>query len=114
MEKDKSIQKLNNNIFKNIYIFFRSLFYNKNKKVNLTNDIKDTKGDIQKDNFRKNIKINESKDSIVLLKQKFDNKMVDVKDIPIKEKVELLEMYRKEISQDEDKLKKWEKFKKNN
>ena len=98
---------------KNSY-FFRSLFYNKNKKLNLTNNIEDTKVDMQKNDFKETIKINESKDSIVLLRQKFDNKIIDVKNIQLKEKLELLGMYRKEIAQDEDKLKRWQAFKKNN
>lgn len=96
MKKDQNLQKLNNNVFNKICIFFKNLFYYKSKKAtveNLEQNMQTTKE--KKDDFRKNIEINCDRDRIILLKQKFDNRMIDVKDIPMKDKIKLLEMYKK-------------------
>ncbi len=108
MEKDQNLQKVSNNIFNKVYKFFKSLFYNKNTKTitqNTEQRIQTEKDEENKDDFRKNIEISENKDKTILLKQKFDNKMINVRDIPMKEKMELLEMYKQEILENRNRLK---------
>lgn len=97
MEKDQKLQKISNNIFNKLYIFFKNMFYNKKQKETVEN-FEQTKQEIKsKNDFRKDIEIDDSKNRIILLKQKFDKKLVDVKEISMQDKMELLEMYKQEI-----------------
>lgn len=97
MEKDQKLQKISNNIFGKIYIFFKKVFCNKKQKEigeNFEQNKQETK---EENDFRKDIKIDDSKNRIIFLKQKFDNRLIDVKEISMKDKMELLELYKQEI-----------------
>lgn len=95
MESNQNLQKQSKNIFMKVYNFFRIIF--KRKKVNSISNVENSKQKEYKNDFRKNIEIKEDKSNVVTLKQQFDNKMIDVKEISIKEKVELLKIYKQEI-----------------
>lgn len=113
MEEDQKLQKINDNIFNKIYIFFKRVFYNKRKKViveNLEQNKKETK---EENDFRKNIKIDDSKNRMIYLKQKFDNRLIDVKEISMKDKMELLELYKQEVLENKNR-KNDENFQKRN
>lgn len=97
MKKNQNLQKINNNIFNRFYKFFKNMLYNIKENVNIESFEESIQEAELKKDFIEDIKIDQSKDRIVLLKQKFDNKMIDVKDISMKDKIELLEMYKKEI-----------------
>ena len=97
MEEDQKLQKINDNIFNKIYIFFKRAFYNKIKKVIVENFEQNKKETKEENDFRKNIKIDDSKNRIIFLKQKFDNRLIDAKEISMKDKIELLELYKQEI-----------------
>lgn len=108
MEKNKSLQKSSNNIFNKVYNFFKILFYNKKKErisESVKTNIQTTKDKKEKNDFIKSIEINDKKDRIISLKQKFDNRMIDVKEITMKDKIELLELYKKEILENKNILK---------
>lgn len=97
MEKNQKLQKTSNNIFDKIYIFFKNMFYNKKQKE-IVENFEQNKQQTKKENdFRKDIEIDDSKNRIIFLKQKFDKKLVDVKEISMQDKIELLEMYKQEI-----------------
>ena len=105
MKNSKSLQKQSKNIFIKIYNFFRTIFFNK-KKANLINDFEDSKQKEYKDDFIKNIELKENEADIISLKKKFDDEMIDVKEISIRDKIELLEMYKKEILENKKYIKK--------
>lgn len=103
MKEDQKLQKTNDNIFNKIYIFFKRIFYNKRKKVIVENFEQNKKETKDENGFRKNIKIDDSENRIIFLKQKFDNRLIDVKEISMKDKMDLLELYKQEILENKNK-----------
>ncbi len=97
MEENEKLQNIKDNIFNKIYIFFKRVLYNKRKKVIVENFETNKKETKEENDFRKNIKIDDSKNRSIFLKQKFDNRLIDVKEISMKDKMELLELYKQEI-----------------
>lgn len=100
MKKSPNLPKIRNNMLNKIRQFFENLFYPKKEKLigeSFKPNIQAPQNEKEKNDFKKDIKVNEAQDRVAFLKQKFDNKMIDVREISMKDKMELLERYKKEI-----------------
>lgn len=107
MEKNNKIQKRSDNILKKLFNLIRSFFYNNNREKSITkleNAENIVETNLAENNFIGELKISKDRENLFVMKKKFDNKMIDVKDIPINEKNEMIGMYKKEILEKRNKL----------
>lgn len=97
MKNNRNLQKINTKMFNRLFNFFKNIFHNKNENLLVESFEQDRQETKKKNDFKKDIKLNKDKYKIIFLKQKFDNRLIDVKQISMKDKIELLEMYKQEI-----------------
>lgn len=104
MPKDKELVIVKESFFTKIRNFFKNLFPKEQEREAYV-DLKENK-DIKKEEFTKNIKVEEDKEitKLLSLQSMLRNKQIEEKDITKEDEIKLRDLYKKQISDLKEKI----------